>query len=358
MPPLTTEALHHAWLLGLAEAWEQARRRCPAAQPLRRPTLAISDTLQRRLGQWERRARRLTLAARLFRRGRWDDVLHVLHHEMAHQLADEALGARDETEHGPTFRRACALLGLDAAASMAVEEGDGELAEPEIVRRIHKLLALGESPNHHEAEAALAKARELFLKYNLRTLAEPGTRRYAWRIVGPAWRRVPAHVWSIVNIIGDFYFVEFICRPCADPGGEGDQRLLELYGTPENLDLAEYVFHFLLQQGEREWLAYRRERQLRGGRLRASFLAGLYQGFRQSLARQEARLSSSEALVWCGDPGLEAYFQQRNPRVRRCKVGGRIHGPTLADGAEVGARLRVRRPLHGDSSGPTRGLLE
>ena len=36
-------------------------------------------------------------------------------------------------------------------------------------------------------------------------------------------------------------------------------RHMEIFGKPENLDLAEYVFHFLYNQGEIHWEKFKKE---------------------------------------------------------------------------------------------------
>ena len=101
---------------------------------------------------------------------------------MAHQIVDEVFVVASETDHGPAFKRACALLEIEPDATMQLAD------QPEAVdsmrRKIEKLLALGQSTNHHEAEQALAKAHELALRYNVRMIESAPTRAHRFRKVG------------------------------------------------------------------------------------------------------------------------------------------------------------------------------
>ena len=50
--------------------------------------------------------------------------------------------------------------------------------------RIARLLALAESPNVHEAEAAMAAAQRLLLKYNIELRDARVAQGYVWRHLG------------------------------------------------------------------------------------------------------------------------------------------------------------------------------
>lgn len=354
--------VYRSWLLALLDAYEGWRAAVPQLRLVRPPNLEIADHLGTRLGHWLAGRRCIALNAKLFTHAHWDDILAILKHEVAHLLADEVLGARDQTPHGPAFHTACGWLGIDPAATMALEATGSSASTPQIVERIHKLLALGQSPNHHEAELALAKAHELFLKYNLRELAAPRSGGYQFRVVGPPWKRVPAPLWQVVNLVADFYFVQYICRNYQDTSGQfggGRFRVLELYGTAANLDLADYVFHFLWRQGQAEWELYQKANKLRNNRLRGSFLDGVYTGFRTSLERQRKHLADTEALVWVGDPALTTFFRARNPRVRFGRVHTTLDPASHADGIAIGTKLCLRHGVaagRDTNSGP-KGLL-
>ena len=99
----------------------------------------------------------------------WDAVREILLHEMAHQFAEQVLGASNEPPHGPKFKRGCYLLRANPSASgnyRPLDElifDDSTGPEDKIMVRVKKLMALARSKNQHGAEAAMAKAHDYFV---------------------------------------------------------------------------------------------------------------------------------------------------------------------------------------------------
>src|SRR5690606_15648271 len=117
---------------------------------------------------WRGDVKTLELSRRLILGFGWDAVVEVLKHEMAHQYVDEVLMLTDETAHGPAFRRVCAERNIDARASGDPSAPDGRSDEARAaLGKIAHLLNLAQSPNQHEAQAAMAAAQRLMLKYNI-----------------------------------------------------------------------------------------------------------------------------------------------------------------------------------------------
>ncbi len=301
------------------------------------------------LGRWHRDTRTLELARTFVSAAPWGEVLEVLKHEAAHQYAHEILGATDETAHGPAFAGVCARLGIDGRATgRPLPHGD----DPEldrIRRRIADLLALATSQDQHEAENAALLAQRLMLKHNIALSERPERRRYAYRQLGEPKGRVPESEHILAAILADHYFVEAIWVSAyrARDGRRG--HVIELCGTPENLELAEYVHAFLSATGERLWRAHKASLETRSNQERRGFLAGVMEGFRERLVREKTK-NREEGLVWVGDAELGGYFRQRHPYVRGVRLRG--HGPSDArrSGREAGREIVLQR---GVSSGPT-----
>lgn len=345
------------WLALIIAEYERVRAAVPALAGLRPANVAISDQLRTTLGHWDAARRTITLSARLLCGERWHLLVAVLKHEMAHQIVAELYG-RPESGHDDWFARACQLLGIEAGACLAPDRIARPAEEPRVHQTIRKLLALGGSPNRFESEAALRKAQYLALKYNVDLLDGPAP-RYEFRLVGKPAKRIPSYTWLVTKIVCDHYFVLYICRPCDDQRqllDGGRYQVIELYGTPENLDLAEYVYQYLLHQGELEWRAYKESGGLRNNRQKLSFLTGLYQGFIETLERRRAELAEERSLVWLGDPELRAFYRRRNPRVSTRYSGARIDREAHHDGADVGSRMTIRQGLE-SSGGEVKGYL-
>ncbi|MCK5799566.1 MAG: DUF2786 domain-containing protein [Deltaproteobacteria bacterium] len=226
------------------------------------------------------------------------------------------------------------------------------------MRRIRGLLALSGSPNQHEAEAALARAQELALKHHIALSQTPDeARRYTHRLLDRPRKRWPRYTWVVLSTCEELHDVRYI--RWATPSGAS---VVELTGTPEDLDLAEYTYHYLLHSGDAAWQHYREARGLENNRACLTFLQELFVAFDEKLARQRQEILASEALVFHPDPKLEAAFRERHPRIRSASATGFQYDPEAgAAGAEAGARLQINPGLNkgagGDEGQRPRGLL-
>lgn len=300
---------------------------------LRPATLALVEGASR-LGAWRRETRTLEISRLLVLAHPWGAVVEVLKHEMAHQYAHEVLGAEGETAHGAAFRSVCERLGIDAAASglPRAPEADAE----RIVAKVARLLALAESPERHEAEAAAAAAQRLILKHNLE---HAGARTYGFRQLGVPSGRTTEAQRLLAMILAKHFFVEVIWVPVYRPREGARGSALEICGTPENLAMAEHVHDFLTRTADRlfdESGLPRRERR--------HYLSGVMAGFEEKLARA-ARKHEEEGLVWVGDADLGEYYKRRHPRVRNVRYGGAPRGAAYANGRAAGRRIVLSRPL-------------
>ncbi len=324
-------ALHREWILLNVDRFASA---------LRAPTLALDDA-EARLAAWHRGARTITVARTFVRGHPWLVVREVLAHEMAHQYADEVLKATDEPAHGPAFRDVCARFGVDARAAGAPATGASiDPVRERLARRVTKLLALAESPNAHEAEAAANAARRLLLQHNL----EVAPTGYGFRQLGGVEGRVAEYRRVLANLLSEHFFVDTIWVPAFDPSVGKEGRALEAVGTPENLEMAAYVHDFLLETAWRLWKQHRRTATDRGERARQRFTAGVVRGFSEKVA-EGTRRSAEEGLVWVGDPGIERTLRQRHPRVRMVRYGGRALDDTHESGRAAGRGIVLHRPV-------------
>jgi hypothetical protein len=312
--------------------------------------LLDADTL---LGQWDARARTIRINRAMAVDRPWGHVVEVLKHEIAHQAVDELLQA-GETAHGPAFRAVCDRLGITARASgelAGTTSGGEDSPEARVMQRVAKLLSLATSPNEHEAQAAMSAAQRLMLKYNLSIIPSAAARGHGFRHLGAPTGRVTEHERLLATILGEHFFVETIWVPVwrAREGKRGS--VLEICGSPANLEMAEYVHSFLMGTGERLWNAYRRERGV-GNRDRRTYLAGVMTGFRDKLTAA-ARVSAQEGLVWVGDADLGRFFRKRHPLIRWTRYSASGESEAHADGKAAGRNIVLQRVVHGEGgSGP------
>jgi hypothetical protein len=327
--------VHH-----LVEAWHDLNALHFRRQMVQ-PSIELSDTASR-LGQWRPDVRVIEMSRKLAYAQPWGVVIEVLKHEMAHQFVEEVMqlvGAG----HGPVFADLCARLGIDGrAAGMPASTTEVDDEETRVLRRIAKLLALGESSNAHEAEAAMAEAQRLMLKHNVERVGRAG---YGFRHIGRVTGRTTELERQLGNLLSEYFFVEAIWVPVwrAAEGKRGS--VLEICGSPANLDMAEHVYAFLLGTAERLWLAYKKARGLSKSAARRSFEVGVIAGFRDKLSGERKR-HRSEGLVWVGDADLSRYLRRRHPRIRWTHGAGAQHGEAHGDGRAAGRDIVLSRPIH------------
>jgi len=216
-------------------------------------------------------------------------------------------------------------------------------------------LALAESSNEYEAQAAMSAAQRLMLKYNIDLAVSGLEPAYGFRHLGEPSGRVNEAQRILAGILADHFFVQAIWVPVwrAQEGRRGS--VLEICGSEANLELADYVHTFLNVTAERLFRDYRRSPSGRGAK-RLTFLAGVMSGFRERLER-ERKKSKAEGLVWVGDAALDGFFRKRHPRIRwtRYAVG---HGSeAYARGREAGEKIVLHRGITANSSGGSPRLL-
>jgi hypothetical protein len=336
--PELTATLERALVRELAHTW-RVLNGTHFKDALRPPTLALVGS-EAHLGRWIPATRTLEISRPLVLTKPWGVVVEVMKHEMAHQYAHEVLGATDETAHGPAFRMTCEKLGIDASAAglpSAPRDENGKMIE-----RIARLLALAESPNVHEAEAAMAAAQRLMLKYNLE--ARGAAASYAYRHLGKPTGRTTEGERILAMIVGTYFFVEAIWVPVYRPREGKRGSVLEICGTSENLEIAEYVHGFLTETAERLWREHKRAQGLRSDRDRRTYIAGVMTGFAEKLAHQ-SRANRAQGLVWVKDGDLEGFFRKRHPYVRHFRYVGQQRNESYAHGRAAGQRIVLHRAV-------------
>jgi hypothetical protein len=309
-----------------------------------------------RLGRWIPDTRIIELSRPLVLEQPWGVVVEVLKHEMAHQYVSEILGEQAETAHGPRFRAVCTKLGIDAAAAgMPIPSPNAVRAEHgKIGERIARLLALAESSNVHEAEAAMAAAQRLLLKHNLELRHTRSAQGYSWKHHGEPTGRTTEAERVLSLILGKHFFVEAIWVPVYRPALGKRGSVLEICGTPENVEIAEYVHGYLVQTAERLWMEHKVEQGIFSNRERRTYLAGVMSGMSEKLAR-EAKKSASAGMVWIADADLDGYFRSRHPHVRHVRYQGQRRTDAYAHGREAGQKIVIHKGVKGTAT--DRGLL-
>jgi uncharacterized protein DUF2786/SprT-like family protein len=319
------------------------------------PSFLLCDS-RTRLGQWLPGLKTIELSRQLLIEMSWGAVVEVLKHEMAHQYVWEVLGAHEETAHGPAFRRVCAERGIDARANgiPVVGEHDHSVEERAALEKIARLLTLANSPNENEAQAAMAAAQRLMLKYNLEESTRSETRDYCFRHLGKPTGRVYEAPRILALILSEHFFVETIWVPVWRPLEGKRGSVIEVCGTRANVEMADYAHDFLMQTSDRLWREHKQAKAIVSNRDRRAFLAGVMAGFRDKLSSQN-KVHREHGLIWRGDPALAAFLKQRHPRSHWTRHSSSRNSAAHAEGQRAGSTIVFHRGL--TSAAESRGRL-
>ncbi len=321
------------------------------------PSLMIDSSLKR-WGQWQPRTRTILLSQHLLMHFSWDSVIETLKHELAHMITDDAIPPGSEPPHGNTFKNTCKMLGISSKASASdadmgipLDVRTQKSFESPLVSRMKKLLALSESSNENEAFVAMKKVNEMILKYNLEPSLSEDHLSYEYRQLGEKKLRRSLQETIICNLLKDFFLVDYLIIPSYLAKSGKPITQIEILGLPENLDMAEYVFYYLLKQTELLWKKHQQKSNKKGKSEKKSYQTGLLEGFRSTLEDTCPSLHQ-HALIQLQEKELQEYFHSRHPRVRRTrKAGGSFHESTYHQGKNDGQFIKISKPIQSNSSG-------
>jgi predicted SprT family Zn-dependent metalloprotease len=352
---MAQQELERRILHGMACEWETALLSLePAKRKLiRRPLFSIKD-LKTQWGNWSHEKREISLSRQLVLNYPWDSIRDVLLHETAHQIAQQLFGASAQRSHGPAFKKSCELLSIDSVASAEYRPLQDRLLQngsnhrDKLMLRIKKLLALAQSKNRFEAEAAMAKAHELIARYNIELNRQDIARQFLSIFVGCPALRHPREDYHLSNLLQDFYFVHGIWVPAYVIAKAKIGRVLEISGTAQNIKIACYFYDFIRQFIDSQWLKYNPEKRLNRFR-KTDFAVGIIEGFRDKLESSVVKKKTKKdifALIQKGDPQLEKYFKFKYPHTASVNKGARHQDArVIRDGKKVGKKLVIARGI-------------
>ena len=347
--------LEHRILNGIACEWDAAWSGLePDKQQLmQRPTFAIK-ALKSQWGTWSPDKREIALSRQLVLHYPWDSIRDVLLHEMAHQMAQQLWSTPGQMPHGTAFKRACRLLHIDSTASVNYVPLQDRLlrntsnAHDKRMLRVKKLLALAESKNRFEAEAAMIKAHELIARHNIELNHHEDKRQFLSIFIGSPALRHPREDYHLANLLQDYYFVSGIWVSTYVIEKQKMGRVLEISGTAQNLKIADYVHDFIVHFIETQWRKYNHEKGLNRYR-KTDFSVGIIEGFRNKLELSVVKRKTKKdifALIQKGDPQLQKYFKLKYPHTTSVnKTASQQDIRVLNDGKKLGKKLVIAKGI-------------
>ncbi len=342
------------------------------------PTPVVAITAgKNRLGYWTPGTQTISISRYLIENNPWEIVLEIFKHEMAHQYVSEYFDNADV--HGQGFKTACNILGVHPAFAGFSSPREEHLAAfkgtlPEkaqtLLRRVEKLLALGQSSNESEARAASRKASYLLNKYNLDRIASGDTDaasdiRFLYLHSGK--KRMETIEKRILNFLEEFYFVSCVIATIYDAQTDEEYRAGVLIGKQEALVVAEYVYRFLLNTAKGLWQDFRKKHAgQRTGKV--AFDSGFMQGIRsnhETMFNQqdnaEAAIHGDTSLPIAAVRALRVQCQTENnreknrlfPRLIQDYSSFRMDENAFRQGMEQGEKTHINRPVEHQKTGIT-----
>jgi hypothetical protein len=214
--------------------------------------------------------------------------------------------------------------------------------------RIRKLLALAESKNRHEAEAAMLKAHELIKKYNIDLLTDTKNRDFISIFIGRPALRHSREAYYLAHLIQDFYFIQGIWVAAYVLEKDKMGRVLEISGTVQNIKIAGYVHDFVSQFINSRWKEYNHKKKLTCYR-KTDFAVGIIEGFRSKLEGESNRSKEDNetlALVSMEDPLLKKYLDYKYPHTNSFRRGTSSQDENIFnDGVRLGKKMVLHKGI-------------
>jgi polyhydroxyalkanoate synthesis regulator phasin len=226
----------------------------------------------------------------------------------------------------------------------------------QIIDKIQKLLALANSSNEHESQAAARMAQTLLTKHNLTmTEIEKESSDYTSELVDTGRQRQDPAWKFIQSLLREFFFIEIVQTKRKDM--DKNYKIVEhhcyvIFGQPHNVIIAKYVRDFLTRSFRDLFLKYKKESG-RKDASRNSFYLGVFKGLHEQL--KSARMGAEEetGLVVVKDSNLHQFIQDSlNGKLKSVpsKIAVQTDGHALNAGYEEGRNMRIAMGLGGNET--------
>ncbi|MCB1116284.1 MAG: DUF2786 domain-containing protein [Chlamydiia bacterium] len=261
-----------------------------------------------------------------------EEIQNLLRHELAHFLTFLEFG-ENVPSHGKEYRSICKRFGWPSEISKAHVPIEKAIKNHRLAKKIKKLLALSESHRIEEAKAATLKAQELLVKHQLspHTLDEETSVK---RVLKKTKSSAKLHA------IGEILRT-FLVYPVFNHGQ--NVLYLEIVGEKINVEIGEYVAHFLDHHFELLWKeGQKKSPHLKGLAAKNSFFRGLAKGF---ITKEK---TSHPGLIRI-EKELEHRVFSIYPHLSQKKSYFRSHTQAESQGAAAGRQLTIREGLSSGS---------
>ena len=214
-----------------------------------------------------------------------------------------------------------------------------------IIEKIRKCLALGRSPNEHEAAAALRQAQKLMRLHGIDEL-EVGEEAYTQEVVPHReykyGRRKPLIIASVINLMAEAFGVEPTWTYVR--AGQGLVHGVIYFGPRARVLLAAHAHVVVYRAATAAWRAYTAEHPDMAGRPGAR--AGFYLGWCEAVREKVEALAPTDEEREGTQRAVERYVRREGRELADAKTGSKkIYTHAADTGKAMGADFDLHRPV-------------
>ena len=275
-------------------------------------------------------------------------VIDVLEHELIHFLVGLKYREIRVQSHGEEFKDLCRRYNVEPKAKLNIqkkqEEYVGDLEGDRVVIRVKKLLKLAGSGNPHEAALAMAKANSLLLKYNLSNIEHDDEEEFYFKET-LKFSRIDTKYRVIAGIVRSFGVYPVFNK-------KGRETSLEISGSKASVEVADYIISYLDLELDKMWKKEKKERGLKGLRVKNSFFRGVQEGF-VSKKKDQIKLSEEDSreLVKM-EEDLRGKVKIIYKSLRSSSSGQRLDSDSYNLGKQRGNSLSINPSLKSNKKEP------
>ena len=178
-----------------------------------------------------------------------------------------------------------------------------------IIEKIQKLISLGESPNKHEAEAAMAKAQELMTKHNIQMQSVEQHDSEYINTMTEGYKRESVEAKYINQLLTQYFFIRLVSSR------RNGLTFLNIIGEANNVKTAVHMRQYFTNVFKALWKEYKKETGAPNGS-KQSFYMGIMQGFSEKMDEQRAATCECMDMVLVNDPKVDEKVSELFPKLR------------------------------------------
>lgn len=308
------------------------------------PIHIVIFTGEDKLGYFDPHTFQIGLSQNLMFTAKEKVLKDIIRHELAHYLSFIEF-ENITLPHGPEFRAICHKYGWDSCvskASMNIEKAnesiEGDLQSEKVIKRVKNLLKLAQSDNEHEAQLATMKANQLLLKHNIKNLEQDDDKNIICVKRVLSAKRRNAKLSSVYDILK-----HFLVKPVL-LSGKG-LTFIEVSGSKENIELADYIASFLDTELERLWNKAKMT-GLKGQKAKNSFFMGMARGYDEKMQNLKSEMPSAEqnALLII-EKKMDIDVQKIYRRLASASSSAQMNADAFQSGKQSGKNLTINQAL-------------